>query len=399
MRSTEIDRAQFLSLPETISLNHCGVSPSLRAVVDGVSAVVLSQAKLGNTGLAPGRAGLELMKRESGALLNTSASNISFVDNCSVALSMIANGFPFQPGDQILSYRYEYPANHYPWKQQERRGAELRLIEGSMYQERPLSWQLSELESLITDRTVMVAVSHVQFTSGFACDLRALGALCRERKIALVVDVAQSLGCMPIYPEQLGIDALVSSGWKWLMGPLGAGVLYTSPEFRQRLSPTLLGPDMMKQGSDYLNHTFDPVDSGALFEPSTVPSAVVAGFGAALKEGINRYGIERIWERVQQLQQILLDGLDRDYFTLAPLAPQERGGILSFVVAEPSQEIVTRAHGHGVIVTARGFEASAGRAPRLYLRAAPHFYLEENDVQRAAMMLNEAAYEARKARR
>ena len=179
--------------------------------------------------------------RNFGQLFKTSPENISMMTNTSESLSMIANGYPLEAGDQIISYVNEYPANHYPWVMQaKRRGVELILLSDvdPVQESRPYtspipdqfarSWSFKELESRVTDRTRIIALSHVQFTSGFAADLPRLGEFCQSKGIDLVIDAAQGLGCLPIYPEEYGISCVASAGWKWLLGPPGTGVLYLS---------------------------------------------------------------------------------------------------------------------------------------------------------------------------
>ena len=124
---------------------------------------------------------------------------------------MIANGYPFEPGDQIISYVNEYPANHYPWViQAQRRGVELILLSDSAIEQEqregagPIpdsfakGWSFDELESKITPKTKVIALSHVQFTNGFAADLSKLGELCQSHGIDLVIDAAQGLSLIHI---------------------------------------------------------------------------------------------------------------------------------------------------------------------------------------------------------
>src|SRR5690606_1233177 len=105
----------------------------------------------------------------------------------------------------------------------------------------PSGFSVQDLEELTNSRTRVIALSHVQFTSGFAADLEYLGACCKERSMDLVIDAAQSLGSLPIFPDEMGIAAVAASGWKWLMGPVGSGLLYTSPAFRDRIATTMAG--------------------------------------------------------------------------------------------------------------------------------------------------------------
>jgi len=69
-----------------------------------------------------------------------------------------------------------------------------------------------------------------------------------KKNIDLIIDAAQSLGAIPLYPEEYNISAIASSGWKWLLGPIGSGVLYTSEAFRNKIDFSMVGADLMIQG-------------------------------------------------------------------------------------------------------------------------------------------------------
>ena len=167
---------------------------------------------------------------------------------------MIANGYPWKSGDQIISYVNEYPANHYPWViQSQKHDVELIQLSdcdvpqidhpkaGPVPDSFARGWSFEELESHVTDRTRVIAISHVQFTSGFAADMVKLGQFCKDKGIDLVVDAAQSLGCLPVYPEQWNAAAVAAAGWKWMIGPVGTGVMYTRPDFREKIAITMTG--------------------------------------------------------------------------------------------------------------------------------------------------------------
>ncbi|MFN8392704.1 MAG: aminotransferase class V-fold PLP-dependent enzyme [Bdellovibrionota bacterium] len=322
--------------------------------------------------------------RAAGAeLLQVPSEDVAFVSNCAEGLSMIANGFPFEPGDEIVSYTAEYPSNHYPWVIQQARGVVLKLLPdrnlfGFPAEERPVGWSIEDLERTIGPRTKLVALSHVQFTSGFAADLDTLGAFCHERGIPLVIDAAQSLGAMPILPREWRISALVSSGWKWLLGPLGTGLFYTSPEFRARIGHTMAGPELMKQGDDYLNHTWNPLASAERFEYSTTPFALAYALEAAIRDNALRYGVQAIWQEISRLQKLVISALDTSRCTPLLFPEENRSGILSVITRRPATEVARELIKHKVVCTARGG----------YLRIAPHYYATDDDTLRAVQLLN-----------
>ena len=315
-------------------------------------------------------------------LLRTSACNISFMKNTAEGLSAIASGYPFEPGDEVISYIHEYPSNHYPWLLQEQRGVQVKLLpnaqpDGSPVEDGPGGWCMSHLEELVNERTRIIAISHVQFTSGFASDIGELGQFCLERGIDLVIDAAQSLGCLPVFPEEWHIAAVAGSGWKWLMGPVGCGLLYTSPEFREKLRIVMAGADIVTQGDDYLNHTWTPYTDGRRFEYSTVQIASAAALDRALRDIFVAYGPEAIRDEIFRLQDVFLSHIDRDRFKALVWPRQHRSGILA-LACENAEDISRRAIGKELTVTSRGG----------FLRIAPHFYNDDNQLIHAAELLS-----------
>jgi selenocysteine lyase/cysteine desulfurase len=316
-------------------------------------------------------------------VLDVGAENISFMKSSAEGLNLIANGFPFRTGDEIISYPGEYPSNHYPWVIQQKRGAVLKLLpEKNSFDfavgERPVGWTLEDLERTTGPKTRIVALSHVQFTSGFAADLPRLGEFCCQRGIHLVLDAAQSLGAQPLFPRQWNISAIVSSGWKWLLGPIGSGILYTSPEFRSLLDVTMGGPDMMKQGNDYLDHRWNPFEDGTKFEFSTTPFGLATGLTAAIRGTVLRYGIAEIWKEVSRLRRRICQEIDRSKCTVLQFPEEHSSGILSLVPRRKPEDVVQDALKQNIVLTARGG----------YLRIAPHFYIGDEELERAITVIN-----------
>ena len=237
---------------------------------------------------------------------------------------------------------------------------------------------MDDLERKTTDRTRIVAISHVQFTSGFAADLAAVGEFCNQRGIDLVVDVAQSLGAMPVRPEEFHISALAGSGWKWLMGPVGSGVMYTSPEFRAKLDMVLTGPNSMTQGLDYLDHTWSLLEDGRKFEYSTVQLSYAAGLGRSLSELFCKYDPKDVRDEIFRLQDLFIDRVDTERYRPIVFDRANRSGILAIDTDVNLDEIMSSLGARGICVSARGG----------YLRIAPHFYNDDTELIAAAEALN-----------
>lgn len=320
------------------------------------------------------------------ALLEVDADDVAYVSNSAEGLGLIANGYPFEPGDQVISYVHEFPSNHYPWVLQSERGVELVLLSdvdpvGDLPHGAPRGWSMEELEAKTTERTRVIALSHVQFASGYAADLERLGNFCKERGIDLVIDAAQSLGVLPVHPREHGISAVVSSAWKWLLASRGAGLLYLAPELRQKLRITMAGNAAMNHRLDYLNHTWDPRDDARRFEYSTLPWEHLASIETVLDEVFLRYGMDAIATEVFRLQDHLLGAIDTERIRPLTFTAPHRSGILSVRTETDPTQLVDQLQAEGVVATTQ-----AG-----YLRLAPHFYQTEEDMERVAEALNRLA--------
>jgi cysteine desulfurase/selenocysteine lyase len=370
---------------QTIFLGHCAISPLHRYAATAIEKFNQAMSVEGISALSRYYDAVPRLHKNLATFLRTAPDNISYVHNAAEAFSIIANGYPFSSGDEIISYGHEYPSNHYPWALQKNRGVNLVLLDdtknlqGCEHITKPMSWSMEELDSKITRKTKIVAISHVQYTSGYAADLQALGTLCRERGVDLVVDCAQSLGCLPVYPEEYHISAIASSGWKWLMGPMGSGLMYTAPEFREKLSETMVGPGLMHQGLDYLDLSWAPHHDGRKFEYSTLPWDHVCGLNAVLEELFLKYSMEEIRDEVFRLQDLFLEKVEQTHLKILKFPRKNRSGILATEPSGSSKEIVESLARKGAIIT----------APVGYLRFAPHFYNDEKELETAAAYVNE----------
>ena len=384
--------ARFRIQRSAIYFNHCGIAPLLSEAMDAARNLDTLHHNLGMPGVLQFSDSLDQLHASSARLLKTKSSNMSLVHNTAEALSMIAQSFRFDTGDEIISYIHEYPSNHYPWRLQKQRGVQLKLLPNRPYQEDstlPAAWSMEDLKKIVSKRTRMIALSHVQFTSGFAADIPELAEFCKKHSIYLILDAAQSLGTLAIYPDLWGVDAVAASAWKWLGGPIGAGLLYTSPALRDRLDFCMAGADLMQQGEDYLDHTWNPHKDGRRFEYSTFSLSSALQIQACLDSVFLHYGVESIRDEILRLQAAFIALIEprkfkpvRDFFASA-----NHSAILSLIYLENRDPanldtelafLVEAAAKKGLVLSTRGG----------YLRLGIHFYNTLDEVQRAAAILN-----------
>ncbi len=377
----------FPAKKNSLFLAHCAISPMALQAKDAARDFLEAMAEGGISGLPPYFNLLPRFHRKCAELFHTDAANISATHNTAEGMCLLANGYPFEPGDEIISYVHEFPSNHYPWRLQERRGVKLLLLGdtdplGSLSAvTAPRGWSMAELEEKVSPRTRIIALSHVQFTSGYAADLMELGGFCRERGIDLVIDGAQSVGVLPLYPDEYNVAAVAVSCWKWLMGPFGSGLLYTSEEFRDKIELTMVGSSSMQQGLEYLDHSWNPHVDGRKFEYSTLAWEHLAALNGLFDSLFLRYSMEGIREEVFELQDVFLAHLDQDLYTPLLFADEHRSGILAVLPRDADALLVERLARHGIVVTERSG----------YIRIAPHFYLSPGDMKMAAECFNEEA--------
>jgi selenocysteine lyase/cysteine desulfurase len=275
----------------------------------------------------------------------------------------------WKTGDNVVTFKREFPSNVYPWlRLREAFGVEVRFCE-----ERDGRIELSELINLIDERTRIVAISHVQYGSGFRADLERLGRAARARDALLVVDVIQSMGVVPLDVEAELVDAAAGACHKWLLSPEGVGLLYLSDRARERIEPTLVGWSSVPVPEDYSNFEQGWNQGTLAWETGTAPTALLHGLEASLNL-LQETGVERIAEYLNELTDYLCERLQgSDY----EIVSSRRAG-------EKSQIVCLRHRGD---LTAMALYAHLKRqniyvAPRgERLRIAPHFYNLQAEIE------------------
>ena len=355
-------RALFPITERAIYLNHAAVSPPPISTVKAVEAQLRDVVENGSLNFRSWIAVKERARQLMADLLGARVEQLAFTRNTSDGLSTVANGLQWRPGDNIVTFRHEFPSNIYPWlRLRDAFGVEVRMCE-----EREGRIDLEELGKLIDARTRVVAISHVQYASGFRADLERLGRLARRHDALLVVDIIQSLGVIPLDVEAELIDAAAGACHKWLLTPEGVGFLYLSDRARDRIQPTLVGWISVPNPEDYSNFE-QQWNRGALaWETGTGPTALIHGLEASLRL-ITSAGVAPIAVYLEQLTDYLCDGLKTGNYDI----------VSSRLPGEKSQIVCIRHRGDlsPMALYSRLKNRNIVTAPRgERLRIAPHFY-------------------------
>src|SRR5215216_1961989 len=213
----EAIRSLFPVTEKFIYMNHAAVCPLSTRVREAMTALTDDVMRNGSVNYAGWLKAYEETRASAARLVNARPHEIAFMRNTSDAISAVANGINWREGDTVVGCNVEFPSNVYPWMRlSEERGIRLKQAP-----EREGRIDADELLSLVDDRTRVVAISWVQFASGFRADLARIGRFCRERGIIFVVDAIQGLGGLRLDVARDSVDAFAADAHKYLLGPEG----------------------------------------------------------------------------------------------------------------------------------------------------------------------------------
>jgi selenocysteine lyase/cysteine desulfurase len=365
--------AQFPVTSRWIFLDHAAVAPlsgpARQALVDWATDMALN----GDVFLDRWIKRIEQVRASAARLIGSELREIAFIKNTSEGVCFVAEGFPWKPGDNIVTALEEYPANLYPWMNLAGRGVEVRRVPS---RERRL--HLQDVFEAVDSRTRVISLSFVEYASGFRNDLEAVGSFCRERGIYFFVDAIQGLGVLPVNVSKLPIDFLAADGHKWLLGPEGAGVFFIRKDLVDLLHPISVGWKSVVNAVDFSRTEFRLRPHAGRWESGTLNVGGIAALGASIDLLLER-GIDEIARRVLALTDSLCEKLVRAQIAVASSRLEsDRSGIVSIECPGPAlQACMNSCREEGIIINQR-----AGR-----LRASPHFYNSEEDIDRLVQRL------------
>jgi len=269
--------------------------------------------------------------------LSASVDEVIFTKSATESLNLVAyamgnadpgNRFHLQAGDSIVVTEMEHHANLIPWQQlAARTGATLTWF--SVNDEGRLD--LSDINTLINEKTKVVALTHQSNVLGTINPLDAITQRAHEVGAVVVLDACQSVPHMKIDVKALKVDFLAFSGHK-AVGPTGVGIFWGRAELLAQLPPFLTGGSMIE------NVTMESATWAAAprkFEAGVPNMAQAVGLGAALTY-LTKIGMENIWRHEVELTQYLLEGLSEieDLRIIGPTTTELRGGTVSFTLGD-----------------------------------------------------------------
>jgi selenocysteine lyase/cysteine desulfurase len=315
----------------------------------------------------------EAARSATARLLGCDDDEVALVPNTSTGLHLVADGLEWRPGDEVVVFDRDFPANVQPWRRLADRGVVLRWVP-----ERDGGYDLADVAAAVGPSTRLVAVSHVHFLTGFRIDLAAVCRVAAATGALVCVDAVQSLGALPVDVRAAPVDFLAAGGHKWLCAPPGTGVFYCR---RDRLDLLRRAPagwfgfdrsqDLLVRGEGHFTYDL-PLRPGARRVEGGMPNFVgIAGLAAALAE-LEAAGPGAVAARVVALAARLREGLaGRGLEVLGRDGEAARSGIVSF--AAPG---AGRLHAD---LIASGFAVSF---PDGKIRISAHFWTADDEIDR-----------------
>ncbi len=266
---------------------------------------------------------MEEARAQLASLINSEPSEIGFVKNTSEGIGIIANGYPFMPGDNVIITDQEHGANKNVWIELQKKGLQIKVVQTINKDIR-----LEDIESSIDEKTKAIAIASVQYGSGIRSDLVAIGQICKEHNLIFIVDAIQSIGRLKLDVKAANIDYLACGGHKGLLGTYGVGFIYCNTNLIKKIFPPYSCHQsalaLEKDGQYLLKWRKDSrkVEAGCL------NYAGIAAINAGAKL-LNKLGIEDIEDHILNLEKKLIDKIKGlPYVKRNPSNPDKRSGIL-----------------------------------------------------------------------
>lgn len=362
-------RDQFPVTENLVYLNHAGVSPLCRPAADAMKHLADDVLLYGSHHYDKWLDAYEGLRVAAAKLIGADRSEIAIMKNTSEGIAAVSGGIDWRPGDRIVAFEEEFPANYFPWKRLEEKGVKIDWLR--------FADPLDRVDEAVKGARLLT-ISFVQYLGGYRADLRAIGEICHRRGALFFVDAIQGLGAFPLNVRDCRIHALAADGHKWMLGPEGCGILYIQRQIQDSIEPVEFGWTNTARYADYSSRDMTLRPDAGRYECGTLNTIGIYGLRAAL-EFILGVGVERIGDAVQSLgDRVATAVTTKGYTLLQERTPQTGAGIVSFRRDGVDSRLVVRR------LRDAGFEP----APRQgWVRVSPHFYIDPDEMDRLAEFL------------
>jgi selenocysteine lyase/cysteine desulfurase len=357
--------------------DHAAVAPLPRTTATAMHRWLQQATELGDTVWPQWSESVERTRQLAAQLINARPSEIALVPSTTFGLNLVARGFPWQAGENVVVPANEFPSNLYPWMSLAELGVETRRV--------PIESGKVTTEQLMEAcdaATRLIAVSWVGYVSGWRIDVADLCRAAHARGIWVMLDAIQGLGVFPLDVQATGVDFVAADGHKWMLGPEGAALLYIRGDRLSHLRSVMSGWNSVEHRYDFSKIDWQPRAEAARFEGGSQNMAGMIGLGASLQL-LQSWGLSSqssaIADRVLRISDFAQQQLrELGASFLSPGVPGHHSGIITFCFpnVEPNS-IRQSVLAENIVLSVRG----GG------VRLSLHAYNTEEEVERFIQLL------------
>lgn len=311
---------------------------------------------------------VEATRSAAARLINAQPTEVTLINSTTHGITLVAEGYPWQPGDNVVLPAQEFPSNQYPWLNLASRGVEARRVPTHHEQ-----LSLDDIAAHCDARTRLIAVSWVGYGTGWRNELAQLAELAHQRGALLFVDGIQGLGVLDLDVQQIPIDFLAADGHKWMLGPEGAGLLFVRREHLERLRPLGVGWSSVRHSGDFQRIALELKSSASRYEGGSLNMVGLIGFGASLELLLQHGGSQREERMLAVTDAVCEQLVEAGAQLVSNRDERHKSGIVAFDLpgCEPAQ-VKRHCLEQGVLLNAR----------MGHVRVSPHLYTSQDDINR-----------------
>lgn len=375
-----MDMPRYFNLDDDlIYVNHAAVAPWPIRTAEAVTQFAGENARVGSSHYLRWLETESLLRTRLQRLINAESSDeIALLKSTSEALSVIAYGIDWQPGDSIVTAAEEFPSNRLVWESLKPLGVDIRLVDYTAGQSAE-----EALLAAVDDSTRLLSISAVQYASGRRMDLQKIGDHCHQRQVLFCVDAIQAIGALQFDVQQIHADFVAADGHKWMLGPEGLALFYCRRALLDRLKLNQFGWHMVENNTDYdAMDQWRPAQSARRFECGSPNMLGTHALEASLSV-IEEVGMEAIEQRILDNTDFLMTELAKlhDVEVLSPGDQSARSGIVTFHKHNSDQSALFQyLKDQQVVCALRG----GG------IRISPHFYTPREKLDRLLQLIADA---------
>jgi cysteine desulfurase / selenocysteine lyase len=358
-------RAQFPVTESLIYLNHAAVAPLVRPAAEAMKRFSDDAMLNGSLHYEQWLDAYEGVRRAAARMVNVTPAEIALMKNTSEGIATVAMGLDWRPGDRIVAFKEEFPANQYPWRRLEQsKGVKIDWLS--------VTDPLDKIDAAAKGARLLT-ISFVQYLTGYRADVAAIGEICHRHGVIYFVDAIQGLGVFPLDARACHIDALAADGHKWLLGPEGCAILYISRQLQEHVEPLEFGWTNVAGYNDYGARDMALRQDAGRYECGTLNTIGCFGLRASM-EFLLDVGAAQTGPMIQALGDQIAEGARRKgYEVLGERTPATGAGIVSF--RKPGVESAA------IVAHLKEQEISAA-ARAGWVRTSPHFYITAEEIEK-----------------